>query len=131
MLQRLDEIVRTYTRHLFETSAPLIFSYLIYRENENDVLAAWYAILGVITAYLDDAENMFKMAMEVIQVVQKGDLPSYLRPQSNELDGLIGRSLESVLSGSLTNADLEVVKAVLAVHGTRSFQYLKRFLPLE
>lgn len=66
-----------------------------------------------------DSEKTRKFASDMAQAVQKGILPSYLRPKADELDDIVGNLLGSVLNGNTPAipGDLEVVKAVLGAHG--------------
>lgn len=115
--QRFDELLRTQTAVLYETSPPFIFSYLAHCKNEEGVLGLWHSLLDVVATNTHDAEKAKKVAMDVIQAAQKGNLPTYLKPKSNELDEMVGRLLGGVLEGGYNAmADLNVVKAVLMVH---------------
>ncbi|KAJ3574319.1 hypothetical protein NP233_g1845 [Leucocoprinus birnbaumii] len=113
--QRFDSLVQTQTTFLFETSLPFLFSYLAHRKSEDDALALWHSLLKVIAANAHNVEKMRRVAMEVIRVAQKGDLPKYLKPDSTELDDIVGKSLGTVLNGE-AGADLDVVKAVMRSH---------------
>jgi len=99
-----------------------LFSYLVYRKHEKSVLGLWYSILDVIVANAHDVEKTRKLAMEIVQAAQKGDLPRYLRPKSSELDDVVGCLLGRMLNGGLvSDVDLVVVKAILRAHCAYSF----------
>jgi len=84
-------------------------------------LGLWYSILDVIATNAHDKERTRKLAMEIMQAVQKGDLPRHLKPKSNELDDVVGCLLGRVLSGEpVSDTDLDVVKAIMRVHCTYS-----------
>ena len=83
-------------------------------------MSLWYSILDVIATNAHDKERTRKSAMDIMQAVQKGDLPS-LKPKSNELDDVVGCLLGRVLSGEpVSDTDLDVVKAIIRVHCTYS-----------
>lgn len=84
-------------------------------------MGLWYSILDVIVTNVHDKERTRKLAMEIMQAVQKGDLPRYLKPKSNELDDVVGCLLGRVLSGEpVSGTDLDVVKAIMRAHCTYS-----------
>jgi len=96
-----------------------LFSYLAHRKHEESVLGLWYSILDVIITNAYDKEKTRKLAMEIMQAVQKGDLPRYLKPKLNELDDVVGCLLGRVLSGEpVSDTDLDVVKAIIRAHCT-------------
>lgn len=67
--------------------------------------------------------------MEIVQAVQKDDLPRYLKPKSNELDDVVGCLLGRVLSGGpASDTDLDVVKTIMRVHCT--YPILLRYVRL-
>ncbi|KXN85569.1 E3 ubiquitin-protein ligase listerin [Leucoagaricus sp. SymC.cos] len=107
-VERFDDLVQSHTGLLFETSSSFL---------TNDVLKIWHALLGAITATAYDTEKMRTIAMEVIQAVRRGTLPNYLKPESNELDVMVGSLLGEVLGGdSSANVNLELVRGILGVH---------------
>ncbi|KAF9447824.1 hypothetical protein P691DRAFT_670660 [Macrolepiota fuliginosa MF-IS2] len=114
--QEFDELTKTHAAFLLDSWPTLVVSYLSHRKNEKKSLDLWHALLNVVASIADDSK--MKVASGIVQAAQKGGLPSYLRPRANELDGIIGNLLQSVLAGSTATSarDLEVVKAVLSAH---------------
>lgn len=83
------------------------------------MLDLWHVVLGVVVANSHDWEKTRKTVLPIIRQSQKGGLPGYLKPKTNELDDIVGKLLGGVLNQDLSAdvGDLEVMKAVLDAHG--------------
>jgi len=75
-------------------------------------LRAWQALLCGVAQYPGEAENFLQPLLEAIQ---QGSLPGYLKPQAGEIDELIESSLVHTLAGEV--ACLPFVRTVLISPG--------------
>ncbi|KAF8899801.1 hypothetical protein CPB84DRAFT_1780009 [Gymnopilus junonius] len=99
---RLDALLSQRAFRVLALSHSLLLSYLIHRKNELRCMEVWHSLLSSIASSpLVDQEP-----------TKRGQLPKYLRPQSGELDPLVGDLLEKTLSGPTESDTSALVRQI-------------------
>ncbi|KAF5380135.1 hypothetical protein D9615_006188 [Tricholomella constricta] len=106
--QLMDDMTAQHAFLLLEVSSTLLLAYLTYRKDEGHCLRLWHGLLSGIGRYPEKAEQSIK---PLLDAVQSGILPQYLKPNVGEIDALTENLLAGALAGNLTH--LSFVRQVL------------------
>lgn len=109
----MDDMVLKYAFKLLSVSPSLLLAYLGHRKYESQCLQVWQVLLSDISRHPDVAETSIK---PLLNAVEGGSLPSYLKPSTGEVNVLIGHLLSEVLAGNPTHSTF--VRQVLLSPGT-------------
>lgn len=71
----------------------------------------WHAILSAVA---QQPEQLQLSLPGFLQAARNKELAAYLKPQSNELDGIVERLLENVLGGSAKAGETTMLSQVLS-----------------
>ena len=116
--QKLDALLCQHASRVLSLSPSLILSYLVNRKNEAKSLQVWHSLLSSIASTPElDQSQVKKSVIELLYAAQKGQLPKYLKPQSNELDALVGGLLEKSLAGPVESDESALVSQILVSAG--------------
>jgi hypothetical protein len=99
---------------LLAVSPPLIIVYLSRREDRDQCLQVWHAVLSGIVRH---PECLHSNLASLLNASCNAALPNYLKPKANELDALVEASLTDVLSGSAPTGKVSLLSRLLASPG--------------
>ncbi|KAH7909880.1 hypothetical protein BJ138DRAFT_1154228 [Hygrophoropsis aurantiaca] len=94
---RMDDIAIQHPLRILQLSSRLILDYLAYRNNQERCLELWNSLLFAIA---EESGSLPSSLSQLLDAVHKGNLPSYLKPENNELDGPIEHLLIQTISGA-------------------------------
>ncbi|KAG6916946.1 hypothetical protein DXG01_004633 [Tephrocybe rancida] len=106
--QLVDETAAQHAFRILGASPALLLAYLVHRKNEPCCSRVWHALLSGVAKNPEKAELAVKPLLEA---TQRGVLPRYLKPSTNEVDDLIESLLAQALAGDA--AQLSFVQQVL------------------
>ncbi|KAG6838836.1 hypothetical protein C0991_008040 [Blastosporella zonata] len=110
--QLVDDLTTQHAFLILGSSPALLLSYLAHRKNEACCSRVWHALLSGVAQNPDKAELSVK---PLLDAMQRGVLPQYLKPSAHEIDDLIVHLLAQALAGD--TAQLSVVRQVLQSPG--------------
>ncbi|KDR72553.1 hypothetical protein GALMADRAFT_752797 [Galerina marginata CBS 339.88] len=112
---RLDALLSQHAFKILSLSPSLFLSYLIHRKNEAKASEVWHHLLSSIasSSIIDQVQER-KSIGRLSEAAQRGQLPRYLKPQSGELDSLVGGLLEKALGGPMGSDELSLVGHILS-----------------
>jgi hypothetical protein len=91
-------------------SPELPLAYLSHRKDEQWCWKLWHALLFEIPQHPQMVQSTF---LPLLEAAQKGLLPTYLRPEAEEMDIFIGKLLVVVLGDSAAGTQLRLVRQVI------------------
>jgi hypothetical protein len=98
--QRIDSILTNHAYRLLSLSPPLLQAYLAHRGDENKCQQVWHLLLAGISQHSQDSTSALST---LLGAAEKGSLPSYLRPNSDELSNIVGTLFTEGLDGPGTS----------------------------
>ena len=110
--QQMDETVLEHGFVLLAVSPAFLLAYIAYRKDEAQCGRVWHVLLTGIVQHPEEAEQAVN---PLLDAAQRGVLPTYLKPNADELDTMVEHLLEMTLTSDTQR--LAFVKQVLAVPG--------------
>ncbi|TFY57346.1 hypothetical protein EVG20_g8587, partial [Dentipellis fragilis] len=107
--ENLDDLVQQNSSRILDVEPGLLVTYLSRRVDEGRTVPLWRAILTDIAAHPD---TTYSTLPPLVDAVQHGSLPEYLRPVAQELDLAIHKLFADALEGAHTNARLLLLRVV-------------------
>ncbi|KAH8102265.1 hypothetical protein BXZ70DRAFT_63905 [Cristinia sonorae] len=110
LTQAIDETVTKHTGQIIALSPPLLFLYFNHRKNEDLCSDLWHSLLVSVA---QDMETVLTNLPSLLDAVEGGSVPSYLRPKAEELDKAVSALLAEALTRYQADEALAIVKRVL------------------
>ncbi len=111
--QRLDDMLKNNVSSVLIKASSLLVAYFTYRNEQSICSSLWAKVLSSISAEPTTGRNKL---IELLPVAEK-NLPSYLRPQDDELDSLGAKIISDAVSGPDSIA-LSTAKQLMRCPGT-------------
>lgn len=112
-MQRLDGITRDNSYLLLAISPSLLLAYFVHRRDVDRSLLLWRSLLSAISQHPKEIQTSLP---PLLDAAAENTLPDYLKPQTDELDNLVGQLVDNVLGGSATDK-LPLVRQILRYPG--------------
>ncbi|KAG6901384.1 hypothetical protein C0995_012648 [Termitomyces sp. Mi166 len=91
----IDALLTRHAPFLIHTVPTLVLSYLAHRKSSERSLDVWHAVLGAFARSDVDVDEETSVRLgTLVDAVQRGVVPAYLRPAGGEVDGVVKRALE-------------------------------------
>ncbi|KAA1476143.1 hypothetical protein DENSPDRAFT_874439 [Dentipellis sp. KUC8613] len=107
--ESIDDIVQQNSSHILEVEPSLLVTYLSRRADEGRAVPLWRTILTDISSHPD---TTYSTLPPLVDAVQHGALPEYLRPAAQELDMAIHKLFADALEGAHIDARLLLLRVV-------------------
>ncbi|KAG6877121.1 hypothetical protein C0993_010124 [Termitomyces sp. T159_Od127] len=96
----IDALHLQHATLLLRTSPALLLSYLTHRKSPHHCSSVWHALLAGIARQSDlDAAALSVYVRPLLDAVQRGVLPEYLKPREREIDSMVQGLVERALAG--------------------------------
>ncbi|KAG6883962.1 hypothetical protein C0993_002462 [Termitomyces sp. T159_Od127] len=107
----IDAIHSQHATLLLRTSPALLLSYLTHRKSPHHCSSVWHALLSGVARL--DAAALSVYVRPLLDAVQRGVLPEYLKPREREVDSMVQGLVERALARDGSDACGAVAMQVL------------------
>lgn len=97
--QRMDNMFINHAFHILQASPQAISAFMSFRNDQDRCLELWHVLLVALSQQIDILSSL-------INVIHADTCPKYLRPEDDELDGVIEHLFLELLSGETSRVDL-------------------------
>ncbi|KAF9556293.1 hypothetical protein CPC08DRAFT_820566 [Agrocybe pediades] len=108
---KLDDMFAAHAYLILLMSPLLLLAYLINRKDESKTLGVWNTLLSAIASSYVSGKPYERGVVNLLDAARHGRLPKHLKPQSGELDNVVGELLEDGLTGR--SSELAVITQIL------------------
>ncbi|KAI0747035.1 hypothetical protein C8Q80DRAFT_1178930 [Daedaleopsis nitida] len=108
--KNVDILVQSHTLRLLTTLPSLLMLYFKYRDDQEACLAVWHKVLEAVAR---NTHEIDRLLLPLLNAADEGALPTYLRPQGEELHEAAGSLLTEALSGPVNAKQVSAISRLL------------------